>query len=78
MGPVGSTGVKVNGQTLAGGSAYLPFGPLSGRTLGNNLLNVARTYDQRYQLKAIQAGPLLDYQYTHDPAGNITLHQRRH
>ncbi|MEW6665618.1 MAG: RHS repeat-associated core domain-containing protein [Thermodesulfobacteriota bacterium] len=66
------SGVKVNGQTLAGDTAYLPFGPLSSRTLGSNLLSIAHTHDQRYQLKAIQAGPLLDYQYTHDPAGNIT------
>jgi RHS repeat-associated protein len=66
------SGVRVNGQTLAGAFAYLPFGPLAGLTLGSNLLNLTRTYDQRYQLKTIQAGPLMDYQYTYDPAGNIT------
>ena len=63
--------VKINGQVLAAPSTHLPFGPRTGLTLGSGLLTMAKTYDQRYQLKAYPGRLLLDYQYTHDPAGNI-------
>ncbi|MBN1103926.1 MAG: RHS domain-containing protein [Deltaproteobacteria bacterium] len=63
--------VKVNGQAFAHAVAYLPFGPVSGLVMGNDLLSLSKAYDQRYRLSRIYAGPVMDYNYTYDPAGNI-------
>jgi len=40
-------------------------------TLSNNLLSIRRVYDQRYQLTENAAGSIMNYEYTHDPAGDI-------
>jgi hypothetical protein len=42
--------------------SYLPFGPVKAMTLGSNLLDTNRIYDQRYLLMDNQAGTT---SYTH-------------
>jgi YD repeat-containing protein len=73
------------GQTpLVLSASYLPFGPLRELVLGNGTTRVT-TYDQRYRLLTNRLdGPLVSgegeagsgvvasYEYTYDPAGNIT------
>ena len=55
------TGIQVDGVPLASSIEYLPFGPVKRATLGT--LSLGRSYDRRYQVSRIQAGPL-DYTYT--------------
>ena len=62
------TGIQVDGVPLASSIEYLPFGPVKRATLGT--LSLGRSYDRRYQVSRIQAGPL-DYTYTRDKAGQV-------
>jgi RHS repeat-associated protein len=57
-------------------ASYLPFGPLSSLSFGNNLTEL-RTYDTRYfpsQIKVIDnaSHTLMSWTYGEDPVGNIT------
>ena len=75
----------ITGETMLVTSAsYLPFGPLAEIAFGNGTTRTM-TYDPRYRpLTNMLTGPLLtgedepttgviaSYEYTHDPAGNIT------
>ena len=65
------SGITADGHDVTRSVAYLPFGPEYSMTLGNNVLNVSGEYDSRYFLTRIQAGTVLDYQYTHDSNGNV-------
>ncbi|HYO78979.1 MAG TPA: DUF6531 domain-containing protein, partial [Thermoanaerobaculia bacterium] len=68
---------------LVTSAKYLPFGPQTELVLGNGTRRTA-TYDQRYRplTNALTgpAGPLAQYAYTHDAAGNVKsiLDQRDH
>jgi len=57
--------------TLASGITYMPFGPMSQMTLGNNI-SVILSYDQSYQLTGLVHGSTLDLTYSRDNAGNVT------
>ncbi|MCI0479829.1 hypothetical protein L0Y59_04760, partial [Candidatus Uhrbacteria bacterium] len=70
--------------TLVTSASYLPFGPMSEIVFGNGTTRTT-AYDPRYRpLTNTLTGPLLSgedepttgviasYEYTHDPAGNIT------
>ncbi len=63
------SGLQWDGAPLASGITHLPFGPMRSAQLGT--LNLAKTFDQRYQLSRIQAGTL-EYNYTRDAAGQVT------
>lgn len=65
------TGTTVDGQSITGQVAYLPFGPTTGMTLGAGILEINRVFDERYQLTQNTAGSITDYHYTRDPVGNI-------
>ena len=65
------TGTTVDGQSITGQVAYLPFGPTTGMTLGAGILEINRAYDERYQLTQNTAGSITDYHYTRDHVGNI-------
>ena len=58
-------------KTLASNITYLPFGPLTGLTYGNNL-SLVQTYDTQYRISTITAGSVLNLTYDHDAAGNVT------
>ncbi|HEX4963499.1 MAG TPA: RHS repeat-associated core domain-containing protein [Thermoanaerobaculia bacterium] len=58
-------------QPLVTASAYKPFGPLSSLSLANGLTET-RLFDNRYRPDRIQAGSLLDWDYTEDAVGNPT------
>ena len=55
--------------TLVSGVSYRAGGPLDSLTLGNSLVET-RTVDARYYPDRIQAGTLLDWDYTVDALGN--------
>ncbi len=57
-------------QSVASAATYKPFGPLSGLTLGNGLVET-REFDGRYQPTGITAGSLLDWTYSTDGVGNV-------
>ncbi len=58
---------------IAGGVLYEPSGPLSALTLGNGRTET-RAFDNRYFPQAITvSGGLLDWSYTTDAMGNVTL-----
>ncbi|TBW58737.1 hypothetical protein EZI54_02380 [Marinobacter halodurans] len=56
-------------QTVVDQLAYKPFGPLSHMVYGNGLARDV-TYNQDYELTAIQSG-VLDLGYSYDAVGNI-------
>ncbi len=79
--PVAAT---TEGTPLVLSASYLPFGPLREIVFGNGTTRTT-TYDPRYRpITNMLTGPLLSgedepttgvlasYEYTHDPAGNIT------
>ena len=57
-------------QTVASAATYAPFGPLTGLTLGNGVVET-RGFDGQYQPTAITAGSLLDWSYETDGVGNV-------
>jgi RHS repeat-associated protein len=61
--------------TYVGSASYLPFGPEARLVFGNGTTQT-RTYDLRYRPLENRldgsAGPIADYLYGEDPAGNIT------
>jgi RHS repeat-associated protein len=59
-------------QTLVGASTYASFGPLSGVTLGNGL-SESRAYNARYFPTGITVPGRLDWIYTTDAQGNVTV-----
>ncbi|BDU20393.1 RHS repeat-associated core domain-containing protein [Dyella sp. GSA-30] len=64
------TPLNTAGQTVASTVSYLPFGPISGYTLGNGQ-TITRSYDTNYQLTDL-ASPALNLHFTRDAMGNIT------
>ena len=56
-------------QPLVTGASYKAFGPLAALSLANGL-SETRLFDQRYFPDRIQAGGLLDWDYTVDAVGN--------
>ena len=58
------------GQTVVSAINYLPFGPISGYTLGNGQA-VTRSYDANYALTDI-VSPALNLHFARDVMGNIT------
>ena len=58
------------GQTVVSAISYLPFGPISGYTLGNGQA-VTRSYDANYALTDI-VSPALNLHFARDVMGNIT------
>ena len=58
------------GQTVVSAIGYLPFGPISGYTLGNGQA-ITRTYDANYQLTGL-ASPVLNLYFSRDAGGNVT------
>jgi YD repeat-containing protein len=65
------TGTSTSSQTITGQVKHQPFGPLKSMTLGSNILDINRGYDQRYLLMDNQAGTVLHHTYTRDPEGKI-------
>jgi RHS repeat-associated protein len=57
-------------QTLVSNVTYLPFGPVSGYTLGNGQV-VSRNYDANYQLADLTS-PNFNLHFTRDVMGDIT------
>ena len=57
-------------QTVVSAISYLPFGPVSGYTLGNGQV-IVRTYDANYQLTDL-VSPALNLHFARDAMGNIT------
>ena len=58
------------GQTVVSAISYLPFGPISGYTLGNGQ-GITRIYDGNYQLTDLTS-PVLNLHFSRDAVGNIT------
>ncbi len=50
---------------------YMPFGPVEDVTLGNNILTVDRTYNDRYLVERIKAGNM-DYRYQYYADGSVS------
>jgi len=64
--PAGSTTAP---PTVVSAIAYLPFGPISGYTLGNSQ-SIARAYDANYRLTDLTS-PALALHFARDAMGNI-------
>lgn len=62
--------LTVGSTAIVTSTTYLPFGPMTSMTLGNGL-EKKMSYDARYRLTALDAGPEIALRYAHDPAGNI-------
>jgi RHS repeat-associated protein len=58
-------------QPVVTDAAYGAFGPLTSLTFGNGMVET-RTFDARYFPGRIQAGSLMDWNYTVDALGNPT------
>lgn len=76
LGQITSISTTQNGVTkiLASGIAYLPYGPMSGMTYGNNLVQ-SKTYDADYRLTGLvtmNGSAQQDLGYSYDDANNIT------
>jgi RHS repeat-associated protein len=65
------TGGGLGATTIASGAVYKPSGPLSSLLLGNGVAET-RSFDARYYPDQIQAGALLNWDYTVDRVGNPT------
>ncbi len=65
------SGITADGQDITKSVSYLPFGSVNGMTFGNDLLTLSKEYDSRYFPTRIQAGSVVDYQYTYDANGNV-------
>jgi RHS repeat-associated protein len=57
-------------QSVVSAISYLPFGPISGYTLGNGQ-TISRSYDANYQLTDLTS-PALNLHFARDAMGNIT------
>ena len=57
--------------TLVDAVTYLPFGPIKGLTIGNNLV-MNRGFDQRYQMSGQDVGTVQNLTFAADNVGNIT------
>ncbi|QAU24201.1 hypothetical protein EO087_09545 [Dyella sp. M7H15-1] len=67
----GVTATTANGTTtLVSNVTYLPFGPISGYTLGNGQM-ITRSYDANYRLTDL-VGPAFTLHVARDAMGNIT------
>src|SRR5262249_51199861 len=68
------TSLTTGGTTYVSGATYLPFGPESSVTFLNGTTQ-NRSYDSRYRIQRNTltgpSGPIADYTYTEDAAGNI-------
>ena len=67
----GITGTTADTQPITGQVTRLPFGPLKDMTFGSSVLNISRTYDQRYLLSQNSAGTILNHGYTRDSEGKV-------
>ena len=66
------TGTAADTETITSQAAHLPFGPVEDMTFGSSVLNISRTYDQRYLLSQNNAGAVFDHGYTRDGEGKVT------
>jgi RHS repeat-associated protein len=58
-------------QTLAQNITYLPFGPVTGLTYGNNA-TLTKSFDKNYQTDTIAIPGILSRDYAPDNVGNVT------
>lgn len=58
-------------KSLISNVSYAPFGPVTDFTYGNGTTFAAQ-FDLDYELDRLKSGDDLDWQYSHDPAGNLT------
>ncbi|MDM8549183.1 RHS repeat-associated core domain-containing protein [Desulfobacterales bacterium HSG2] len=65
------TAISGDGEPLITSVSYLPFGPVTNMTFGDNILTTARKYDERYLMTGTVSGTVMDYQYTRDARGNV-------
>jgi RHS repeat-associated protein len=63
------TPVSGSASTVVSGITYMPFGPVSGYTLGNGQV-ITRTYNANYALTDLTS-PALNLHFAHDLMGNI-------
>jgi len=72
IGQVTAVTATVDGttSTLTEGLTYLPYGPLTGMTLGNGL-NVANSYNQLYRLTSSTAGAVYNREYSYYVNGTV-------
>ncbi len=56
--------------TLANNIQYSPFGPVTSFNFGNGS-SYAASFNMDYELERLLSGPGLDWEFTHDPVGNI-------
>jgi len=63
--------VALNGVTIADGFSYEPFGDMNAMNFAASGLKTTVTHDNKYQIKGIQAGAVVNRTYSHDFNGNI-------
>lgn len=63
--------VKINSSEAASGITYKPFGPITGLTLGNGLVE-SRSYDQAYRLTGISTGSIQGLSFGYNDDDDIT------
>jgi RHS repeat-associated protein len=64
--------VTLNGEPVADGFSYEPFGDLNAMRFPAGDVRTTITRDNKYQIKSIQAGTIVNRTYTHDFSGNIS------
>jgi RHS repeat-associated protein len=64
--------VTLNGEPVADGFSYEPFGDLSAMRFPAGDIRTTITRDNKYQIRGIQAGTIVNRTYAHDFSGNIS------
>ena len=65
------TSVVLNGETIAGGFSYEPFGEFKAMNFPAANIQTTVSRDNKYQIQGIQAGAVVNRTYSHDFNGNI-------
>jgi RHS repeat-associated protein len=63
--------IYADGANVLRSIKYMPFGPVEDVVLGNNILTLDRTYNDRYLVDRIKVGNM-DYQYQHYADGSVS------
>jgi len=63
--------VTLNGEPVADGFSYEPFGDLSAMRFPAGDIRTTITRDNKYQIRGIKAGTIVNRTYAHDFSGNI-------